>query len=138
MDEVATRETENVERPWVIVGDGNLSMMYLGRLAADDYLDLEYRMKTGQPLHLVECRIFFYQVLNLMTDKGQVMQTQTQVLPFPLTLDGGEVAVVARTVVEVAKVPGMSVVVEQMLDNCRQSELKLKAKASGLTVLTPT
>lgn len=85
---------------WVLAGDGLLSTMYLGRTNLTGYSDLLLKMGTGFPLKLVDCRIFRYYAIDMITDKGSGTQMNALIIPFPLSTEGGEIIITPRVYID--------------------------------------
>lgn len=100
---MATLESVKSVEPdyrWVLAGDGLLSAMYLGRTTLVGYADLLVNKDAGFRLKLVDCRLFRYYAIDMMTDRGPGTQMNAQVLPFPLSTEGGEITITPKVYID--------------------------------------
>ena len=94
------RERVESDYRWVLAGDGLLSTMYLGRTSLMGCSDLLLKMGVPFSLKLIDCRIFRYYAIDMMTDRGPGTQMNAQVLPFPLSTEGGEITITPKVYID--------------------------------------
>jgi hypothetical protein len=121
---------------WVLVSKGDLYQMILGKtdLSADE---LSLAMSGHEAVTFVECRYFQYTTGQAQDPNGRLVQLfNHQLLPFPMSYEGGTVTMVPTLIIETEQSGALREQVAAMLNGLGQLEAEIRSRRSGL-VLAP-
>lgn len=119
---------------WVLASTGNLYQLVLGKTTMSP-ADLSIAMASHEGIELRECRYFQYATGQAQDPNGQVVQLfNHQLLPFPMSHQGGIITLVATVIIEVEQSESLRDQVAAMLKGIEQMETEIRSKKSGLVV----
>jgi hypothetical protein len=115
----------------IILGDGNVSQSYIGETELSES-EIIQQMQIGVPIVLENARVFYHQIITLMTPQGPSNLASTKIFPFPLTVYGHRIAIKASTYVSVDSSEDMKGHVKELMDACLDMEKNMRLQQSGL------